>query len=64
MDSEDLIQEAYKLRAEFYNKYENKETKWHDKYKEHQLYDLVIQSFDYKFHEIGNAMPKLIQNLK
>lgn len=57
----ELEMEAYKLRFEFYNQYENKEEKWHRKYKTHKLYDIVIESFNYKFHEIGEVMPKLLE---
>lgn len=64
MDEQKLIKEAYKLRYEYYNFYENKKSKWHEKYKKHDLYLTVTKSFEYKFHEIGTVMPKLIKNLK
>lgn len=60
----DLEREAYKLRNEFYNMYENKEAKWHEKYKHHPLYSVVIESFNYRFHEIGQIMPMLLDKLK
>lgn len=56
--------EAYKLRFEYYNFYENKEFKWHEKYKKHDLYDVVVKSFNYRFHEIGKIMPKIIEDYK
>lgn len=58
------IEEAYRLRYEYYNFYENKETKWHEKYKNHILYDVVVESLNYKFHQIGDVMPKLIEKIK
>jgi len=65
LDSERLLKEAYKLRYEYYNFYEDKENKWHEKYKNHQLYSTVIASFEYNFKEIGEIMPKLIDtNIK
>lgn len=59
-----LLKEAYKLRFEFYNLYVDKEPKWHQKYKNHQLYDVVTKSFDYKFNEIGEKMPKLLKTIE
>ncbi len=64
MSEEELLKEAFSLRYHFFNTYENKENKWHEKYKDHQLYEIVIESFDYKFHEIANTMPKLLQKIK
>ena len=55
------LQEAYKLRFEFFNLYENKEERWHKKYSYHPLYSLVIKSFQYQFSEIGVKMPQLIE---
>lgn len=55
------LKEAYKLRYEYYNFYENKESKWHEKYKKHKLYDVVVESLEYRFHEIANVMPKLLR---
>ncbi len=60
----DLQKEAYRLRNEYYNLYENKEAKWHEKYQSHRLYDTVVESFQYKFHQIGEKMPILIEKLK
>lgn len=53
------LYEAFRLRFEYYNLYENKEEKWHKKYKNHDLYKVVIKSFDYGFKEIGIEMPKI-----
>ena len=64
MDKQNLLKEAYSLRYEFFNFYENKENKWHEKYKDHQLYEIVVESFDYRFHEIGEVMPKLLEKIK
>ena len=58
---EQNLQEAYRLRFEFFNLYEKKEERWHKKYSHHPLYSLVIQSFQYPFSEIGETMPKLIE---
>ncbi len=60
----DLEREAYKLRNEFYNMYENKESRWHEKYKHHPLYCVVVESFNYRFHEIGQKMPMLLEKFK
>ncbi|RXK14228.1 hypothetical protein CP965_01920 [Halarcobacter mediterraneus] len=60
----EIEKEAYKLRFEYYNLYENKELKWHEKYKKHYLYNIVVESFNYKFHEIGQVMPKLLEKIK
>lgn len=62
MANNNIEQEAYKLRYEFFNLYENKEDKWHEKYKNHRLYELVVKSFNYKFHEIAVEMPKLLKD--
>ncbi|RXJ86481.1 hypothetical protein [Arcobacter sp. CECT 8985] len=59
---EKLLTEAYKLRFEYFNLYENKQEKWHQKYKNHKLYELVNCSFDYNYRQIGQEMPKLIKN--
>lgn len=58
------LKEAYKLRYEYYNFYENKESKWHERYKKHKLYDIVVESLEYRFHEIANIMPELLKKLK
>ena len=63
MERNSLEKEAYKLRYEYYNLYVNKESKWHEKYKNHQLYDVVVESFKYKFHEIAEEMPKLLKKI-
>jgi hypothetical protein len=60
----ELEKEAYKLRNEFYNKYENQEIKWHEKYQYHPLYAVVVESFRYRFHEIGEKMPFLLEKFK
>lgn len=58
------LAEAYRLRFEFFNLYENKEERWHKKYSHHPLYTLVIKSFEYQFAEIGLKMPKLIEEFR
>ncbi|WP_375723700.1 hypothetical protein LXN10_14490 [Arcobacter sp. KX21116] len=63
MEEKSLEKEAYRLRFEYYNLYENKELKWHEKYKNHQLYNVVVEGFKYRFHEIAQEMPKLLQKL-
>ena len=63
MADNNLEKEAYKLRYEFYNLYENKENKWHEKYKNHRLYKIVVESFNYKFSEITVEMPKLLEKI-
>ncbi len=55
------LQEAYKLRFEFFNLYENKEERWHKKYSNHKLYTTVVKSFQYNFSQIGVKMPQLIE---
>ena len=61
MNENETLKEAYRLRYEFYNLYEKKENKWHDKYKNHRLYETVVKSFNYKFNEIAVEMPKLLK---
>ncbi|AXX92500.1 hypothetical protein CPU12_09320 [Malaciobacter molluscorum LMG 25693] len=56
-----ILKEAYKLRFEYYNLYEMKQNRWHDKYKNHKLYETVKQSFEYDYKQIGQMMPKLIE---
>jgi hypothetical protein len=63
LEIKNLQKEAYRLRFEFYNLYEEKENKWHQKYKNHMLYDIVVESFQFKFNEIGEIMPKLLQKI-
>lgn len=58
---EDKIKTALKLRFEYYNLYETKEENWHKKYKDHKLYEVVVESFKYDFKEIATIMPKLIE---
>ena len=60
----ELINEALKLRFEYYNVYASKEEKWHKKYKEHSLYNVVIKSFKYDFKDIGIMMPKLLADVE
>lgn len=59
-----LLKEALKLRFEYYNIYEGKEDKWHKKYIENELYDLVVESFKYDFKDIATVMPKLIEEFE
>ncbi|MDZ7819220.1 MAG: hypothetical protein U5K55_11725 [Aliarcobacter sp.] len=56
-----LLKEALKLRFMYYNIYENKEDIWHEKYKGHDLYSVVVKSLEYDFKEIGLMMPKLLE---
>ncbi|OCL83170.1 hypothetical protein [Arcobacter porcinus] len=60
----DRLKEAFKLRFEYYNLYNNKEEKWHKKYKNHELYELVKYSFNYDFKDIGEMMPKLLKEFE
>ena len=55
------LKEALRLRFMYYNIYENKEKIWHEKYKGHDLYDIVVKSLDYDFKEIGIMMTKLLE---
>ncbi len=59
--NEKQLKDAYRLRYEYYNFYENKEPKWHARYKEHELYQAVVKSFEYDFKEIAEKMPELIK---
>ncbi len=59
--NEKQLKDAYRLRYEYYNFYENKEPKWHERYKEHELYQAVVKSFEVDFKEIAEQMPKLIK---
>ena len=61
---EKKLKEAYRLRYEYYNFYDNKEHKWHEKYKEHELYDVVVKSLEYDFKQIAEKMPLLIKDIK
>lgn len=58
---EKRLKEALKLRFMYYNIYENKENIWHEKYKSHDLYSVVVKSLDYDFKEIALMMPKLLE---
>lgn len=49
-----------KIRFEFYNIYENKEEEFYKKYKENEFFNIVKESFNFSFKEIGIEMPKLI----
>lgn len=60
----ELLKEALKLRFEYYNVYASKEEKWHKKYSDNKLYDLVVKSFEYDFKDIAIVMPKLIEQMK
>lgn len=55
------LKTALRLRFEYYNLYESKEEIWHKKYKEHDLYNIVVKSFEYDFKEIAETMPKLLE---
>jgi hypothetical protein len=55
------LKDALKLRFMYYNTYENKENIWHERYKGHDLYDVVVKSLVYDFKEIGVMMPKLLE---
>ena len=55
------LKTALRLRFEYYNLYEKKEEKWHEKYNQHSLYAIVVKSFDYDFKKIGEMMPKLLK---
>lgn len=58
--SQKKLKEAYKLRYEYFNLFVDKEDKWHKKYKNHELYTIVQESFNYNFKEIAEVMPKLL----
>ncbi|RXJ70160.1 hypothetical protein CRV08_00930 [Halarcobacter ebronensis] len=62
--NKNLLKEAYKLRFEYYNLYEEKEEKWHQKYKNHILYEVVKQSFSYSYIDIAEIMPKLVEKIQ
>ena len=55
------LKEALRLRFMYYNTYENKENIWHERYKGHDLYDVVVKSLGYDFKEIALIMPKLLE---
>ena len=58
---EKRLKEALKLRFMYYNIYENKEEIWHEKYKNHDLYSVVVKSLEYDFKEIALIMPELLE---
>ena len=58
---ENQLKLALRLRFEYYNTFEGKEDIWHERYKEHALYKVVVKSFEYDFKEIGKMMPKLLE---
>lgn len=58
---EKQLKEALKLRFMYYNIYEDKENIWHEKYKKHDLYSVVVKSLEYDFKEIALIMPKLLE---
>ena len=58
---EQLIKDAYRLRYEYYNTFEGKESQWHEQYNKHKLYEVVVKSFEYDFKQIGQVMPELIK---
>lgn len=62
--NDELIKEAYKLRFEYFNFFEDKELKWHEKYKKHELYNIVVESFNYSYKDIAKVMPNLIEKAK
>ncbi len=58
---ENQLKTALRLRFEYYNNFEGNEKVWHERYKEHALYKVVVKSFEYDFKEIGKMMPKLLE---
>ncbi len=58
---ENQLKIALRLRFEYYNTFEGKEKVWHEKYKKHEFYSVVVKSFEYDFKEIGKMMPKLLE---
>ena len=61
---ENQLKLALRLRFEYYNTFEGKENIWHEKYKEHELYDVVVKSFEYDFKEIAKMMPILLEEIE
>ncbi|MBP7742018.1 MAG: hypothetical protein KA073_01430 [Aliarcobacter sp.] len=57
---ENKLKKALQMRFEYYNLYEEKEHKWHEKYENHHLYNIVLKSLKYNFKEIALIMPKLL----
>ena len=58
---EDKLKKALQMRFEYYNLYENKEAKWHKKYDNHDLYEIVLKSLEYDFKDIALIMPMLLK---
>ena len=58
---EDKLKKALQMRFEYYNLYENKEAKWHKKYENHDLYEIVLKSLEYDFKDIALIMPMLLK---
>ncbi len=61
---EEKLKISLRLIFEYFNTFEGKEDIWHKKYKEHELYDIVVKSFEYDFKKIGEMMPKLLEQGK
>ena len=61
---EEKLKISLRLRFEYFNTFEGKENIWHEKYKEHELYDVVVKSFEYDFKEIGKMMPILLEEIE
>lgn len=55
------LKKTLQMRFEYYNLYEKEEHKWHEKYKNHNLYAVVLKSLEYDFKEIALIMPKLLE---
>lgn len=58
---EEALKTALKMRFLYYNFYEGKEELWHQKYKNHNLYDVVVKSFEYDFKKVAKMLPKLLK---
>ena len=61
---EEKLKISLRLRFEYFNTFEGKENIWHKKYKEHELYDVVVKSFEYDFKEIAKMMPILLEEIE
>ena len=61
---EEKLKISLRLRFEYFNTFEGKENIWHEKYKEHELYDVVVKSFEYDFKEIAKMMPILLEEIE
>ena len=55
------LKKSLQMRFEYYNLYEKKEHKWHGKYRNHDLYNVVLESLEYDFKDIALLMPKLLK---